>query len=159
MKIFNSIIVLLIISINFLYYIYGIFKDGEDFEKMVFADFNDIFLSFDIEIIIFLTHLSCCLFYVDSNNFINQFLSNPFWSILNKLYTSFLLLLNPTILFILFQCGMRIKLNIYNCIFYALISDFIAFIVFLLSYIFFELPSKRITKLIFKKSKKVIEVE
>ena len=159
MKIFNSIIVLLIISINFLYYIYSIFKDGKDFEDMVFSEFNDIFLSFDIEIIIFLTHLSCCLFYVDSNNFINQFLSNPFWSILNKLYTSFLLLLNPTILFILFQCGMRIKLNIYNCILYALISDFIAFIVFLLSYIFFELPSKRITKLIFKKSKKVIEVE
>ncbi len=167
MKIFNLFLLIFIISSNFLYYIYAKIYDKDhdsriylnEFETQVFSFFNHFYLSFDIEIVVYLTHLCCCLYFIDNNNFINDLLSNPFWSILNKLYTSFLLVLNPTILFILFQSGMRINLNIYNCIFYTLISDFIAFIICVLCYIFFELPSKRIVKLILNKSKKPKEIE
>ena len=167
MKILNLFLLIFIISSNFLYYIYAKIYDKEyesriylnEFETQIFSFFNHFYLSFDIEIVVYLTHLCCCLYFIDNNNYINDLLSNPFWSILNKLYTSFLLVLNPTILFILFQSGMRINLNIFNCIFYTLISDFIAFIICVLCYIFFELPSKRIVKLIVNKSKKPKEIE
>ena len=167
MKILNLFLLIFIISSNFLYYIYAKIYDKEyesriylnEFETQIFSFFNHFYLSFDIEIVVYLTHLCCCLYFIDNNNYINDLLSNPFWSILNKLYTSFLLVLNPTILFILFQSGMRINLNIFNCIFYTLISDFIAFIICVLCYIFFELPSKRIVKLILNKSKKPKEIE
>ncbi len=161
MKLLNLCFFLIIIGINFLYYFYNYFSDGKavnnsnynsKFEEIVFGTCNKFILSIDIEIIIFIFHSLCFMCFVDSDNFINAFLTNPFWSILNKLYFTFIILINPTILYILFQSGMRISLNIYNCILYTLISNVNAFILCIISYIFFELPFKRIIKLIYKKS-------
>ena len=163
MKLLNLIFLILIIIVNFLYYIYNLIYDKKnstlqiyksEFEEMVFGKFNKFFLLVDIDFMIFIFHSLCFMCFVDNDNFINAFLTNPFWSILNKLYFSFIILINPIILYILFQSGMRISLNIYNCILYTLISNVNAFILCMISYISFELPFKRIIKLIYKKSPK-----
>ena len=161
MKIFNLLIMIIIIISNFSYYIFNYFDDGKKssysiynsiFEEIVFGKVNKIFLLIDIEFIIFFCHSLFFMCFIDNDNFINAFFTNPFWSILNKLYLTFIILINPIILFILFQSGMRISLNIYNCILYTLISNVSVFILCVISYIFFELPFKRIIKLIYKKS-------
>ena len=161
MKILNLVLFIFVVGINFLNFFYSLFLLGieknefvDKFETIIFGDFNNIILSFDTEIIVFFYHSSAFLFFIDNDNFINAFFSHNFWTIFNKLYVIFIILINPVILFILFQSGMRIKLNIYNCILYTLIADFSVFILSLLCYIFFELPLKRIIKLIFNKSDK-----
>ena len=166
MKILNLVLFIFVVGINFLNFFYSLFLFGieknefvDKFETIIFGDFNNIILSFDTEVIVFFYHTSAFLFFIDNDNFINAFFSHNFWTIFNKLYVIFIILINPVILFILFQSGMRIKLNIYNCILYTLIADFSVFILSLLCYIFFELPSKRIIKLIFNKSDKEKKIQ
>ena len=78
---------------------------------------------------------------------IKKLLSNPFWIIPKKLYYSFILLLNPVILYVLFQSETRIALNVGNCILYSLICGFITFVLSCLGYIFFERPGAILIKI------------
>ena len=163
-KIINLFICIILILFNLLYYIYSkIIKTNsnnddniysDSFEEVIFGKINNFFLLIDTEIYVFLVHLSCFLFCIGNNSVIKFLLTNSFWSIFNKIYTIFIIIINPTILYILFTIDMRIPLNISYCLLYTLISGFLTFIISILCYIFFELPCKRIIKLILKEQKK-----
>ena len=163
-KIINLFICIILILFNLLYYIYSkIIKTNsnnddniysDSFEEVIFGKINNFFLLIDTEIYVFLIHLSCFLFCIGNNSVIKFLLTNSFWSIFNKIYTIFIIIINPTILYILFTIDMRIPLNISYCLLYTLISGFLTFIISILCYIFFELPCKRIIKLILKEQKK-----
>ncbi len=166
-KILNLFICILLILFNLLYFIYSkIFKvkyyeknsiySGE-FEEVIFGKPNNFYLLIDTEIYVFIIHLACFLFCIGHNNAIKAFLTNSFWSIFNKIYTIFIIIINPTILYILFTSDMRIPLNSSYCLLYTLISGFLTFIISIFCYIFFELPCKRIIKLICKKENKKIK--
>ena len=113
----------------------------------------------DSEIIVFIIHLMAFGFYVKGENFINNMFSNSMWLIFDKLYFSFFLLINPISLYILSQCETRIILNKNNTIIYSFICGFNAFVISILSFLFFELPYKRIIKLISKSYMKPPEEE
>ena len=167
-KILNLFLCIIIIIFPLLYFIYSLFFNkiyyeedniySGDFEEFIFGKFNNFFLLIDIEIYVFLIHLSCFLFCFDHNNAIKAFLTNSFWSIFNKLYIIFIVVINPIILYILFTSDMRIPINLLYCLLYTLISGFLTFIISILCYIFFELPCKRIITLIFKKPYKKIKM-
>jgi len=121
--------------------------------EIIFGKIYNLFLCIDIEIIVFLCHFLVYLSFINYNNFINHFCSNNFWLIFHKLYNCFIILINPITSYLLFFSELRINLNVYNCIFYSLISGFFVFCFAVLCYIFFELPSKRIVKLILSDKK------
>ena len=129
-------------------YSHFFFKDFDKAEKFIFGSFNNFILCFDIEIIIFCSHLLLFLFFIDYENIIHNIFSSSFWLIFNKLYVSFIITIFPVILYILFHNEIRINLNIYNCFYYSIISSFFGFFISVFCYIFFELPCKRIIKLI-----------
>ena len=107
----------------------------------------NVILSFDIEFIICVIHFIGFVFFIKKDRFINKILSHPFWIISNKMYFTFILILNPVILYVLFQSETRIALNVGNSFLYSLICGFIVFVLSCIVYIFFERPGKRLMKL------------
>lgn len=92
-------------------------------------------------------HLISYILSNKDDQFIKKLLSNPFWIIPNKLYYSFILLLNPVILYVLFHSETRIALNVGNCILYSLICGFISFVLSCIVYIIFERPGAILMKI------------
>lgn len=109
----------------------------------------NIILSIDIELVVIMVHIIGLGFYLKGENVINSILTHNFWMIPNKFYFSFILLINPVILYVLYQSESRITFNMVNCILYSIICGILVIILSSFVYIIFELPYKRITKLIF----------
>ena len=133
------------IGIDF-YYIFDGRKNSDDIDNGIIHGF--FFLS-DIIITTIFVHIICFGLYIKGGNYINDLLSHSFWSIFNKLYFSFIIMINPTILYILLQSESRINFNIQNCLLYSFITFFFTFILSSIIYSFFEMPYKRFIKLLF----------
>ena len=113
----------------------------------------------DIEIIVFLFHSLLFICYFKGKNFINNFFCHIFWAMFNKSYFSYILVSHPIILFIFYQSETKILLNLYNLVLYSLISGTVIFLSASFSYIFFELPYKKIIKFICSNDSKNDELE
>lgn len=93
--------------------------------------------------------------YMKGLNTIIDFFSHLYWSIFVKSYFSFLISMNPIILYIFYQSDTLINLNgsfIYIYFFISLV--FISFII-IINFIIFELPLKKIFRYLFKRSGKI----
>ena len=112
------------------------------------------FMIYDSDILVVLFHLCGFIFYLKGDNIISKFLSSSFWSILNKLYFCYILVINPVILYVLYQSETRINFDMSNCFFYGLICGLLMFFVCTVTYIVFEMPYKRLIHLIFSHIKK-----
>ena len=113
----------------------------------------------DIEIIVFFSQSLFFISYFKGKNFVNNFFCHIFWAMFNKSYFSYILVANPIILFIFYQSETKILLNLYNLILYSLISGTLIFISASFSYIFFELPYKKIIKIICSNDSNDIDIE
>ena len=122
-------------------------------------DLINFIFRIDIVIIVFLYHSLLFICYFKGKNFINNFFCHIFWAMFNKSYFSYILVANPVILFILYQSETKIILNLYNLILYSLISGTVIFICASFSYIFFELPYKKLIKIIFSNDLENNELE
>jgi hypothetical protein len=122
-------------------------------------DFINFIFRIDIEIIVFLYHSLSFICYFKGKNFINNFFCHIFWAMFNKSYFSYILVANPIILFIFYQSETKILLNLYNLILYSLISGSLIFLSASFSYIFFELPYKKIIRMICSNDSKNDELE
>lgn len=109
---------------------------------------NNIFLFFDMDIIVFLVQVMAFGFYIKGENYINNMFCHPMWTIFERIYFCFILLFHPITLYALSQSETRIIMNLYNSIIYSLICGFCVFLACIITFIFFELPYKRIVKLI-----------
>ena len=106
--------------------------------------FVNFIFRIDIEIMVFLIQTILFLLYFKGKNFINDFFCHVFWSVINKSYYSLILIANPLILYIFYQSETRIILNFFNLLLYSIISGCIVFLFGFASYLFFELPYKRL---------------
>ena len=113
----------------------------------------------DIEIIVFFSQSLFFISYFKGKNFVNNFFCHIFWAMFNKSYFSYILVANPIILFIFYQSETKILLNLYNLILYSLISGTLIFLSASFSYIFFELPYKKIIKIICSNDSNDIDIE
>ena len=127
-------------------------------EDYITNTFINIIFRIDIEIIVFLSQALLFIFYFKGQNFVNDFYCHIFWAMLNKSYFSYILFANPTILFIFYQTESKIILNLYNLLLYSLISGSFIFLLATISYIFIELPYKRLIHYICS-SKNRLELE
>ena len=101
-----------------------------------------------MDIIIFLVQVMAFGFYIKGENYINNMFCHPMWTIFERIYFCFILLFHPITLYVLSQCETRIIMNLYNSMIYSLICGFCVFLGCIITFIFFELPYKRIVKLI-----------
>lgn len=115
------------------------------------SPFGIVFL-LDTVLTVVIVHILCFGLYFKGENYINDFLTHPFWTIFHRLHFSFIIIINPIILYILLQSESRITFNLQNCLLYSFITFFFTFIISSIVYGFFEMPLKRIVKLFFKNS-------
>ena len=108
--------------------------------------FIHFFMIYDAEIVVILFNLLTLFFYISGENVFDYFFTHQLWYELDKMYFTYILLLNPVILYILYLGETKIQFNIPNCFLYSLISIIVLFFVVISFYILFELPYKRIIK-------------
>jgi hypothetical protein len=128
----------------------------KNYDKNIFVGI--IFL-IDTDIIILAINVMTIFFYLKGNNIIIDILNNNIWSIFNKLYFSFIILINPIILYVIYISETKIKFSLKICFLYSFISGLIIYSASSFIYIFFELPYKKAVRYWFKLAEKEINVE
>ena len=110
-----------------------------------------IILLIDTDIVIVLMNLASLFFYLTGDSSINNFLNLNFFNIFNKIHFSFLLIINPIIFYVFYMTESRINFSMQNCYLYSFACGFLSFIIAILLYGLFELPYKKVVKLILSK--------
>ena len=105
---------------------------------------SQILMLIDADIYVFAINSMALSLYIKRDNLINDILSHNFWSIFNRFYFSYILIINPIILYILYANETKIIFNISNCLLYSFIYGILIFPISILVYIIFELPLKKI---------------
>ena len=126
------------------------------YDKKIFVD---ILMLIDSDIIILGINIMAIFLYLKGNNIINDFINHNFWIIFNKLYFSFILFINPIILYVIYITETKIKFDIKNCFLYTFICGFLVFGIASFIYVVFELPYKNAIRYWFKLSEKEINDE
>ena len=143
------IILIIIFSFSqsiFFYIIIDYLKKNSGLEYFSKNMFIHFFMIYDAEIVVILFNLLTLFFYISGENVFDYFFTHQLWYELDKMYFTYILLLNPVILYILYVGETKIQFNIPNCFLYSLISIIVLFFVVFSFYILFELPYKRIIK-------------
>jgi hypothetical protein len=108
----------------------------------------NVYFVFDVDFAVLLVWL--CVFpltIIGTNSFIS-FLTHDFWNFLTNPYWSMLMLQNLFILFFFYQSESRIKLELFNLIFFSLLI--LVILTFLCSffYLIYEIPMKKLNRFI-----------
>jgi len=115
---------------------------------------SQIIMLIDSDIFVIATNLIGLCMYLKGDNLINNILCHSIWSIFNRFYFSYILLINPIILYI-FYCGeTKIIFNMPNCILYSFICGIFVYSITMIIYVIFELPFKKIIRFWFKLNEK-----
>ena len=141
--------ILLIINIflqQIIIYIIRFFKSKDLQKNMELYKrdfFSQIIMLFDSDIFVLSINALSLSMYLKGGNLINDILCHSLWSVFNRFYFSYILLMNPIILYILYNIESKIVFNIYNCILYSFICGIIVYFITIIIYITFELPFKK----------------
>ena len=155
-----SIICSIIIIINIFIQqiiIYGIrlFKSNELHKNMELYKkdfFSQIIMLFDSDIFVISLNAMALSLYIKGDNLINDLLCHSLWSVFNRFYFSYILLINPIILYLLYNAESKIIFNMKNIILYSFICGIFVYLITIIVYITFELPFKKIIRFWFKLS-------
>ena len=110
------------------------------------------FYLIDIELVIFFFQFILFYLYMRGHEaIINGFFSHSYWPFFNKIYFSFILLINPIILYNFYESDNTIKLNTYTIYLYSFINIVIIFVFMIICYIYLELPLKKLFKYYIRK--------
>ena len=126
--------------------------DNMDLYKRDFI--SQIIMLFDSDIfVISINALGLCM-YIKGDNLINNILCHSLWSIFNRFYFSYILLINPIILYILYNSETKIFFTMANCIFYSSICGIFVYFLTMIIYVTFELPFKKFIRFLIKLNEK-----
>ena len=108
----------------------------------------------DSDIFVIATNLIGLCMYLKGDNLINNILCHSVWSIFNRFYFSYILLINPIILYIFYSQETKIIFNMSNCILYSFIGGIAVYSITMIIYVIFELPFKKLIRFWFKLNEK-----
>ena len=112
--------------------------------------FSQIIMLIDSDIfVIAINAISLCM-YLMGDNLLNNILCHSLWSIFNRFYFSYILLINPVILYFLYNTETKILFNISNCFLYSFMIGIFVYSISMVIYIIFELPFKKLIRFWFK---------
>ena len=110
----------------------------------------NIYYLYDMEIMVFITFLALMPYAIIGENPIVHFLRSNYWNILSRPYYSFLLLIWGIINNVIYQTDTRINISFNNIIHYSVVNLMFGIIICDIFYALYEIPLKKLTKLIFK---------
>ena len=141
---FIVIDILLIIGLSIWNVIVNInFDDTKELLKNPVINF---IMLFDCEIFVFCVLFGVYLISLSSNQ-IMKFVEHDYWGIINKTYFIFILNFCPTIFFVFYQSESRIKIGLFNTVFFFLFILILTFISNFFLYIIQEMPLKKLSLL------------
>ena len=152
---FRIICIIIILLFGFSQSIFFfIIIDIRDIKSTITSFFNDLFFKiimlFDTECVVISIHLLSLFFSISEEKYIISFLTHKLWIFLDKIYFSYILLINPFILYMIYREESKITFTIENSLFYSLSYIFLLLLLVIFCYVLFELPFRRITKYLFK---------
>ena len=112
--------------------------------------FSQIIMLFDSDIFVISLNALALSLYLKGNNLINDILCHSLWCVFNRFYFSYILLINPIILYFLYNIESTIVFNTWNCIFYSFICGFFVYFSTVIIYTTFELPLKKLIRFLLK---------
>ena len=115
---------------------------------------SQIIMLIDSDIFVIATNLIGLCMYLKGDNLINNILCHSIWSIFNRFYFSYILLINPIILYIFYSAETKIIFNMSNCILYSFICGIFVYSATMIIYVIFELPFKKSIRFWFKLNEK-----
>ena len=127
-------------------------------EKTISNNILNILYSFDIEIIVFISHWFIFILFFKESQVLRKFFNSIYLSFFVKSYYSFILISVPVILIIFYDSESIIKVHIYNFFLFSFINLIIIFISVIIFYSIYYLPLKKIFKYCLKKDE-IIEEE
>ena len=113
--------------------------------------FVGLVMFLDTDIVVILVNLMALFFYLKGESYVYNFLNLNFWGIFNKIYFSFIILINPVILYVLYITESRITFNLQNCYLYSFASGILLFTLTIFIYALLELPYRKAIKLYLKR--------
>ena len=116
--------------------------------------FTQILMFIDADIFVIALFLMALCLYIKGDNKINNFLCHNFWSIFNRFYFSYILLINPIILYVIYVNETKIIFNISSCFLYCFICGILVFSISIFACVAFELPYKKLIHFWIKLSEK-----
>ena len=122
--------------------------NGAPKEEATNYSFLNIYFLFDCEFATVFIHTSLFIFYSRGDNRFKKVFCHKIWNYFEKIYFSFILVTNPIVLYVIYECETRINFEISQILFYSLITFIVLFIVATITYVLLELPFKRISKLV-----------
>ena len=115
--------------------------------------FVNVYYLVDIEILVILTFLAILPYTLIGENPIIYFLCSTYWNILSRPYFSFILLSWALVNNVLYQTDQRIGVSWNNIVHYSLINLMFGIIICDIVFAMFEMPLKKLNKLILKPRK------
>jgi hypothetical protein len=152
------IIIILLIVCSFLQQIVVLFNEIVKSQN-IFSDnlFIKIVFLLDADIFVIALNLMVLFFYIKLyNNTIYNILFHDFWNTFNRLYFSYILLINPIILYIIHVNETKIIFNLSNCFLYSFICGITVFSLSYFINIIFELPFKLIIQFWIKLKENIV---
>ena len=139
--------------------IYGIkfFKSSNLHKNMEIykKDFlSQLIMLFDSDIFVLALNALALSIYLKGDNLLNNILCHGIWSVFNRFYFSYILLINPIILYLLYNIETKIIFNMANCILYSFICGIFVYLITMIIYVSFELPFKKIIRFVFNLKEK-----
>ena len=158
-----SILSIIIIIINIfiqqiIMYIIRIFKSNELQKNMQVykRDFiSQMIMLFDADFFVLAANAFSLCMYLRGGNLINDIFCHSLWSVFNRFYFSYILLLNPIILYIIYNIESEIVFDMSDCILYSFICGIFVFFISIIIYITFELPFRKVIRFWLKLNEEV----
>ena len=144
------------ILFEYVQYMYNLDGNNRNEYSSILSNYNKdilptIIFLIDTDIVVLLVNFMTLFFYLTGASLLNDFLNLQFFKIFNKIHFSFLLLMNPVIFYVFYMTESRINFSMQNCYLYSFACGFLILILTTLLYGLFELPYKRVVKLILTK--------
>jgi hypothetical protein len=113
-----------------------------------------VFFSIDIEFAILFMWMLIIPLFLTGDNFVINFFKHDYWNFIARPYFIFLILNKLITVYIFYQSESRIKLELFNIIFFTLLVLMIKMIFCCIFYILYEVPLKKLNKLILERKNK-----
>lgn len=108
----------------------------------------NLFYLFDSEIFIVVFMVVFISLFILGDNFFVDFFSHEYWTFLSRSYFTYILICDQAIIYIFYQSESRIKLEIFNILFFSLFTVSLIVVTSIFVHIVFEMPFKRLNKII-----------
>ena len=106
-----------------------------------------VYASVDVDVGIFCMFFFVFASFFSGDSFVISVLEHEYWAVISRPYFSFLVMINWICYYVFYQTESRVKIEIFNIVFFATLIGILMVVVNMLSFVFIEIPLKKVNKM------------